>query len=626
MYDRKTWIVLAACAALLSANIYYSSQNTKKDAERRALEKTTTVAETEPAPAEAASQLEVDTPPPSTEEQFLTLENDKVIYTFTNLGGGIKNAQLKDQTNVGDKSLVTLNRFGQGAVGAIANPDQSLDQTIYSYKQEESIPGKSVVYIQKLPSGLIAKKTFSLIESQAPGAPYLLDFKLSLQNVTANTQNLSQWSLFLGEASPLYQAENSVQTGFFWHENGSMKFKDGHAFKGSWISSPQTVINSPQGDTLEYAGVTNQYFTTVIRPAQPAVSTAWGKRGDIKLQANAAALSSVRAGISLPAATLAPQETKDFSYRVFMGPKHNDMLRKMEKYWGKGWGDLMQYGDWLQVAARPLNWLLNFFHRLVDGVATKWSWGIAVILLTLTVRTAIMPLAAKSTHAMKRMSKLQPIMAQLKEKYPDDPNKLNTEMMGLYKKYGINPLGGCLPMLIQIPVFFGFFKMLQYAVELRHQGFLWLTDLSQPDTLYTVHLPFQLPIIGDHIPINILPILMAVTSFAQMAMMPKAGDPMQQKIMKFMPLMFFFFCYNYASALALYWTTQNIFSIGQTWIMNKIPEPELVARADSGKKSWVQRMAERQAEIQKAQQQAGGMKNVTPANDAKKKRNPRTGG
>ena len=214
------------------------------------------------------------------------------------------------------------------------------------------------------------------------------------------------------------------------------------------------------------------------------------------------------------------------------------------------------------------------------------------------------------------MSKLQPEMAKIKEKYADDPNKINTETMGLYKKYGINPLGGCLPMLIQIPIFFGFYRMLQYAVELRGHSFLWVSDLSQPDTL--MHLSFL-----GNLPLNLLPIVMAITSFLQIRMTPQTGDATQQKIMMFMPFMFFFFCYNFASALALYWTTQNIFSIGQTWLMNKIPEPELVARSGSGKKSWAQRMAERQAEMQRQRKQGGAneMKDVTP-----KKRPPRTGG
>jgi len=220
------------------------------------------------------------------------------------------------------------------------------------------------------------------------------------------------------------------------------------------------------------------------------------------------------------------------------------------------------------------------------------------------------------------MSKLQPEMAKLKEKYPDDPNKLNQEMMGLYRKFGINPLGGCLPMLLQIPIFFGFFKMLQSAVELRGQGFLWVQDLSQPDTLGYF--------LG--IPINILPIVMGITSFLQIAMMPKTGDKLQQRIILFMPLIFFIFCYNFAAALALYWTTQNLFSIGQTYLMNKMPEPALKPRKDGGKKSWVERMAEKQAELQKLQKQRGagggpqrpaGMRDVTPD---KKKRPPKTGG
>jgi len=629
MYDRKTWVIVALCGGLIATNLYFQTKAKQEAAERQKWEEAATKAAT-PAPADpvadsAPPALTVDTPPPPTEEKEVILENSKVRFNLTNLGGGVKSADLKEHFDVGSTSIpVKMNRFGPGAIGAIAGANQTLDQTIYLYQEKESIPGKKAVYLQKLPSGLAAKKTFTLVESKEAGADYLLDFDLTIENTTNNATNLGQWSLFLGEAAPLYQAEAAQQTGFFWHEGGSMVFKDGASFRGGWFSTAKTLIKSPEGETLEYAGVTNQFFATVLRPAQPAVGVVWGTHAEEQLAAGAKPVSSVRAGLSLPAVTLAPKEMKSFSYRIFMGPKHNDMLRKMDKHWGQGWGDVMQYGSWLQIVARPLNYLLNLYHSWFDGIAKNWSWGLAIILLTITVRGAIWPLHAKSTHTMKKMSKLQPEIAKLKEKYPDDPNKMNQEMMGLYRKYGINPLGGCLPMLIQIPIFFGFFKMLQYAVELRHQGFLWIPDLSQPHTIYTINLPFELPLLGAHIPINILPILMAITNYAQMAMMPKTGDKTQQQIMKFMPLMFFFFCYNYASALALYWTTQNIFSIGQTWLMNKIPEPELKARADNGKKSWVQRMAERQAEIQKNGRPTPGMKDVTP--DAKKKRTPRTGG
>jgi len=167
------------------------------------------------------------------------------------------------------------------------------------------------------------------------------------------------------------------------------------------------------------------------------------------------------------------------------------------------------------------------------------------------------------------MGKLQPIMKEIREKHKDNPQKLNQETMKLYREYGVNPMGGCLPMLIQIPIFFGVFNMINAAVELRGQSFLWVDDLSQPDTIGHV--------LG--LPINILPIIMAGTMVLQMRMTPQTGDKLQRRIFMLMPLMFFFFCYNYAAALALYWSTQNIVSIGQTWLTQRMPEPELEKRA-----------------------------------------------
>jgi YidC/Oxa1 family membrane protein insertase len=403
-----------------------------------------------------------------------------------------------------------------------------------------------------------------------------------------------------------------------------MHFTGASSFAGGWFSSAQSVINSPSDDSIQYAGVTNQFFATVLRPKEPTVTSVWGKPTQVTLETGAKPVTSVRAGLRFPAIEIKPQEIKSYNYSVFIGPKHNILLRRMDNFWsdqklGTGWGDVMQYG-WFWFVSRPLNALLNWYHAFIDGFARNWAWGLAIILLTVTVRIVIWPLHAKSTHTMKRMAKLKPEMDALREKYPDDPNKLNTEMMGLYRKYGINPLGGCLPMFIQIPIFFGFYRMLQYAVELRGQGFLWVEDLSQPDTLWHV----------AGIPINLLPVVMAITSFLQIKMTPMTGDKMQQRIIMFMPFMFFFFCYNFASALALYWTTQNIFSIGQTWLMSKVPEPELKPVKGGGKKSWVQRQAEHMAEMQKLQEQRkrsgqpGDMRDVTPPD--KKKRPPRTGG
>lgn len=618
MYDRKTWIILGVCGALLATNMYYSTQNQKVLAAERAKE----LAEKKAAAAaqvttgESTAELTVETPPPPTNEETVTLANDKISFVLTNIGGGIKHAEFAEEFQVGSKDeKVWANRFGSGPIGALVGAGEAISNAAYAYKKELSVEGKKAVYIAKHPDGLILKKTFTLKNGDEPGADYLLDFDVQVENRGTGPVNLSQWSLFLGEASPLYQAEVAQQTGYFWHENGSMKFEHAGKFNGGWFSSDKSVLRSPDTE-IEYAGVTNQFFATLMRPEKPIQSSVWAKPAKISLAENKPALTSVRAGLAFPAAILEIGDSRAYKFEIFIGPKANQLLKKMDNNWGKGWGDVMQYG-WFSPISGLLNFLLNFYHNLLDGVAKKWAWGLAIILLTVTVRICIWPLHAKSTHTMKRMAMLQPEMAKLKEKYENDPNKLNTEMMGLYRKFGINPLGGCLPMFIQIPIFFGFYRMLQYAVELRGEPFLWVQDLSQPDTLMHI----------AGIPLNILPIVMAITSFLQIHFTPKTGDKMQQRIIMLMPFMFFFFCYNFASALALYWTTQNIFSIGQTWLMSKVPEPELKPVKDAGK-SWVQRMAERQAEMQRMQKagaKPGPMRDVTP-DDPKKKRGPRTGG
>jgi len=615
MYDRKTWIVLIMCGGLLALNLYYSGQNqkaraaaaAKEQAEQKSSKDATTYLKD--ATRETTAELTVDTPPPPTEEELVALGNDKIIFTLTNIGGGIKYAEFANEFQVGSKSeKVRSNRFGTGPIGTIADPSQQLLNAPYEYLGKESIPGRKAAYRAKLDSGLAVAKTYELEESDKPGSPYLINMRLEVKNLGSAPVNIGDWSVFLGEASPLYPKEALNQTGFFWREDGEMHFKHGGKVR------KKSLIDSPSDQTVTMAGVANQFFTTVFQPEKPGITPVWAKSSQVELAEGTKPVTSVRAGLRLPASQLQPGESTTLSYRIFIGPKHNTMLRKMNKHWGKGWADVMQYGMFSFVS-RPLNALLNFYHHLIDGIAHSWSWGLAIIILTITVRALMWPLHAKSTRTMKRMSKLKPEMDKLREKYKEDPNKLNMETMGLYRKYGINPLGGCLPMLLQIPIFFGFFRMLQYAVELRGNGFLWVDDLSQPDTL--THL------MG--IPFNILPIVMAVTSFLQIKMTPSTGDKMQQRIILFMPLMFFLFCYNFASALALYWTTQNLFSIGQTWLMGKMPEPELKPRKGSGK-SWVQRMAERQQEIQKMQRQnrgaAGPMRDVTP----KKKRPPRTGG
>ena len=260
----------------------------------------------------------------------------------------------------------------------------------------------------------------------------------------------------------------------------------------------------------------------------------------------------------------------------------------------------MHYG-WFRTLSRLFLGLLNTFYG--------WTgiYALSIVLLTLLVRTCIWPLHIKATRAMKRMSKLAPMMKEIREKHKEDPQRMNMEVMKLYRDYGVNPLGGCLPLLFQFPIFLGYFSMMKTAVEMRGHSFLWVKDLSMPDTVYTI------PIFGG-IAINALPIVMSITMFIQMKVAPQpamADNPqmqMQMKIFKVMPFLFMFFCYNYPSALALYWSVQNIISIGQTWLMKRQGEPEL--KKLPPRPSFAERMMAAQAARQ--QKLKGGGKGPKP--------------
>ena len=211
------------------------------------------------------------------------------------------------------------------------------------------------------------------------------------------------------------------------------------------------------------------------------------------------------------------------------------------------------------IIAKPLLWVLRFF----NGFFHNYGWSI--IVLTILIKILFWPLTHKSYKSMKDMQKIQPKIAKLREKYKDNREKLNQETMALYKTYKVNPMGGCLPMIIQIPVFFALYSLLGYAIELRHAPFLlWINDLSAPDRL---SIGIQLPYVGNGIPV--LTLLMGASMFIQQKMTPTTGDPTQAKMMLFLPVIFTFMFINFAAGLVLYWLVNNILSIGQQYYINK---------------------------------------------------------
>jgi YidC/Oxa1 family membrane protein insertase len=212
--------------------------------------------------------------------------------------------------------------------------------------------------------------------------------------------------------------------------------------------------------------------------------------------------------------------------------------------------------------AKPCLWLMNWIYAGIP------NYGIAIIILTLITKIILWPLGTKSYKSMQQMKRLQPLIQEIREKYKDDKKKMNEETMALYRTYKINPLGGCLPMVVQIPVFFALYRMLYEAIELRHAPFfLWINDLSAPDRLlrFDFSIPFMQPPYG----IPVLTIIMGATMLLQQKMQPPMGDATQAKIMMFMPLIFTFIFINFSSGLVLYWLVNNVFSIAQQYYTNK---------------------------------------------------------
>lgn len=325
---------------------------------------------------------------------------------------------------------------------------------------------------------------------------------------------------------------------------------------------PVVLDVAPHDQPVDWVAAKNKYFAQIITPEGGAETCRVQARRELapREAVDAAAaprkmtsLSEVSAAALFASQTLAPGEKLEHRLTYYVGPKKFSELHAMALHQV----DVMEFGDWIKPISKLLLKVLNGIHAVIP------NYGIAIILLTIIVRVVFWPVTHKSTESMKRMQQVAPLVNALREKYKDNPQKQQQEIMALYKEHKVNPLGGCLPMLIQIPVFFALFTVLRSAIELRFADFLWIRDLSEPENLFHGLVPF----VGS---LNILPLLMSFTMWLQMKLSPSAGDPAQQKIMSvMMPIMMLFFLYSFASGLALYWTTQNVLMIIQQVMMKK---------------------------------------------------------
>ena len=248
---------------------------------------------------------------------------------------------------------------------------------------------------------------------------------------------------------------------------------------------------------------------------------------------------------------------KVYDYDIYFGPKSLKLLSQM----GNELDRAINFGMF-DFIAKPCLWLMNLIHDYIP------NYGIAIIILTIIVKIILWPLGNKSYKSMNDMKKLAPLMKEIKEKYKDDKKKMNQETMALYRTYKINPMGGCLPMILQIPVFFALYRMLYEAIELRHAPFfLWINDLSAPDRLFNFDM--QIPLMQPPYGIPVLTLIMGASMFLQQKMAPAAADPAQAKLMTFMPILFTFIFINFSSGLVLYWLVNNLLSMGQQYYVSK---------------------------------------------------------
>lgn len=301
---------------------------------------------------------------------------------------------------------------------------------------------------------------------------------------------------------------------------------------------------------IDWAGLGDQYFMTALAPATSSDASI---KVNLSQENNLLDVQYIQ-----KTKVLQPGTQKQYDYSLFLGPKRMSVLKAA----GGNLDKAINFG-FFDVIAKPCLWLMDYIYEHLIP-----NYGIAIILLTLLFKIIFWPLGTKSYKSMAEMKKLQPLMAEIRQKYKDDKKKMNEEIMGLYKTYKVNPMSGCLPMVVQIPVFFAFYRMLYGAIELRHASFLWwITDLSAPDRLFTFN--FSIPMMTPPYGVPVLTIIMGATMFLQQRLSPPPGDPSQAKFMMMMPLIFTVIFVNFPAGLVLYWLTNNILSISQQYYITK---------------------------------------------------------
>ncbi len=522
--------------------------------------------------------------------ETVTLANDFIVVTLTNHGGAIDSVALKKHLAIqGQPGLYTLNSIKAAPALSLTDfpgADRHKAYTLLSKSDTE------VVY-RATSDSLEVTRRYTL--AKAPGRDdYQIRHETTFRNLTDKPQVLPRAVFNLGTATPLNAADYGLYLNSGYSDGTDTKFIARSDLEGGGFLSmvgmkdgtPPAFIDRPAA--ISWASVKNQFFCMILTPDLPGNGVRVER---VKLDPNAPVddkrLYGVTGYAQFDLKPLAAGASSTFGANFYAGPKEYKRLGNAAVF-SHGEEKVMQFDSFFfnkiffsGFFAPLLLTIMTWFHSIIP------SWGWAIVITTLTLKIVFLPLTLAASRSAKRMAKLQPHMQAMREKYKDNPQKLQAETLRLFKENKVNPVGGCIPVLITIPFFVGFFSMLQSTSELRFASFLWAHDLSAPDTVG--HL------LG--LPINIMPLLMGATMIFQMRLTPTPSvDPAQQTMFKVMPWIFTLFCYTFASGLALYSTINGLFTIGQQMIINRMPEPDLPINNGAGAKPGA----------------VGGMKNVTP--------------
>jgi YidC/Oxa1 family membrane protein insertase len=437
-------------------------------------------------------------------------------------------------------------QYGWAAVGNVAVPT---DTTEWTADRTTLTPAQPVTLSWDNGQGLRFERRIAIDEH------YMFTITDRVTNSGGAPVQLASYGLVQRIGTPRTE-------GFFILHEGPIGVFNNTLHEYSYSDLSTAVQQRSAGGWL---GFTDKYWLVALVPNQSGEKTA-------RLQHTNSGGDRYQTDVTAAAETVAPGATLEVTNRLFAGAKEVHTLdRYAEQLQIPLFDRAIDFG-WFYFLTRPIFLILDFFGR------TLGNFGLGILLLTVIIKAIFFPLANKSYRAMAKMKALQPEMEKLREKYGDDRQKMSQAMMELYKKSGANPLAGCLPIVVQIPVFFALYKVLFITIEMRHAPFFgWIRDLSAPDptTIFNLFglLPFTppafLPLLG------IWPLIMGATMFLQQKLNPQPADPVQARIFLFMPLIFTFLLANFAAGLVIYWAWNNLLSIAQQWvIMKRTPVPK----------------------------------------------------